>query len=160
MTSLEQQWDNHAGPFIRSLDNIITSLDVKRQRYHGGAFVGNDCIRLLDGREELSAALKPKQFYSQDGTSHIIGSNEQSQLIFGLLDRLYHLHKLYSAARPLCHHEVSNMLAHVLLCLMCYICLVFMSHLRWLISKLEHMSLEIGTQLISLIRLLHPRCIL
>ena len=110
MTSLQQQWDANAGPFIRSLDNIITSLNVKRQRYHGGAFVGNDCIRLLNGREQLSAVLKPQQFHDQDGTSHIIGSTEQSQLVFGLLDRLYHLHKLYSAARPLCSHEVSNML--------------------------------------------------
>ena len=110
ITSLQHQWDTHAGPFIRSLDNIITSLNVKRQRYHGGAFVGNDCCRLLDGREQLSAVLKPQQFRDQDGTSHVVGSAEQSQLIFGLLDRLYHLHKLYSAARPLCCHEVSSML--------------------------------------------------
>ena len=129
MTSLQQQWDKHAGPFIRSLDNIITSLHVKRQRYHGGVFVGNDCVRLLDGREQLSAVLKPQQFYSQDGTSHVIGSNEQSQLIFGLLDRLYHLHKLYSAARPLCCHEVSTMLCHVLFGLPCYMYVVLlMSH--------------------------------
>ena len=54
--------------------------------------------------------LKPQQFHCQDGLSHVIGSNEQSQLILGLLDRLYHLHKLYSAAHPLCSHEVGNML--------------------------------------------------
>ena len=116
MTSLQQQWDNHAGPFIRSLDNIITLLHVKRQRYHGGAFVGNDCIRLLDGREQISAVLKPQQFYAPDGTTHVIGSEQQSQLVFDLLDRLFHLHRLYSAARPLCSHEVSPMLCHVHAC--------------------------------------------
>ena len=126
MTSLQQQWHTHAGPFIRSLDNIITSLNVKRQRYHGGAFVGNDCVRLLDGREQLSAVLKPQQFHAQDGTSHVIGSHKQSQLVFGLLDRLYYLHRLYSAARPLCCHEVSLMLCHVVLihAMLCVCCLV------------------------------------
>ena len=54
--------------------------------------------------------LKPQTFYAEGGTSHIIGSTEQSQLVFGLLDRLYSLRKLYTAARPLCSHEVSNML--------------------------------------------------
>ena len=96
MTSLQQQWDKHAGPFIRFRDNIITSSNVRRQRYHGAAFVGNDCIRLLDGREQLSSVLNPQHFYSQDGTSRVIRSAEQSQLIFGSLDRLYHLQKLYS----------------------------------------------------------------
>jgi hypothetical protein len=159
MTSLQQQWDKHAGPFIRSLDNIITSLNVKRQRYHGGAFVGNDCIRLLDGREQLSAVLKPQQFHDQDGTSHVIGSAEQSQLVFGLLDRLYHLHKLYSAARPLCSHEVRTMLRYVCPCDV-HMFLFMSYHVRWLISKLEHMSSVIGTLLNFLIKQLHPRCIL
>ena len=123
LTSLQQQWDKHAGPFVRSLDNMITLLHVKRQRYHGGAFVGNDCVRLLEGREQLSAVLNPQQFYAQDGTTHVIGSHEQSQLVFGLLDRLFHLHRLYSAARPLCSHEVSLMLRHVLLLFaMLYVC--------------------------------------
>ena len=105
--SLENEWDKHAGPFIRLLDSSITSLKVKRQRYHGGTFVGNDCIRLLNGREQLSHVLKPQLFYSPKGKKTIIGSDEQSKRIFGLLDRLWHLHRLYSAARPLCRHEVS-----------------------------------------------------
>ena len=115
ITSLQQQWDNYSGPFIQSLDAIITSLHVKRQRYHGGTFVGNDCIRLLDGRDQLSAILKLPTFYAEDGTTHAIGSDEQSKLMFDLLDRLFHLHNLYSAARPLCRLEVSTMFCHVVL---------------------------------------------
>ena len=72
--------------------------------------------------------LKPQQFHDQDGTGHVIGSNEQSQLIFGLLDRLYYLHKLYSAACPLCSREVSNMPWPVLLCI-CVIYVRFSCHI-------------------------------
>ena len=54
IVSLENEWDNNAGPFVRLLDSTITSLKVKRQRYHGGTFVGNDCIRLLNGRDTYS----------------------------------------------------------------------------------------------------------
>jgi hypothetical protein len=105
--SLENEWDKHAGPFVRLLDSTITSLKVKRQRYHGGTFVGNDCIRLLNGRKQLSQVLRPQMFHSPDGKKTMIGSDEQSKRIFGLLDRLWHLHRLYSAARPLCRHEAS-----------------------------------------------------
>jgi hypothetical protein len=107
LASLEESWTSHAGPFIRLLDSTITSLHVKRQRYHGGAFVGNDCIRLLKGANQLAAVLTPRQFTSSDGKQHTIGSNDQSSRVLGLLTRLRDLHQLYSAARPLCRHEVA-----------------------------------------------------
>ena len=60
---------------------------------------------------------------------HMLLGHMNSQLVFGLLDRLYHLHKLYSAARPLCCHEVSTMLCHVLFGLPCYMyAVLLMSH--------------------------------
>ncbi len=37
----------------------------------------------------------------------MIESDEQSKRVFGLFDRLWHLHRLYSAARPLYRHEAS-----------------------------------------------------
>ena len=125
IVSLENEWDKHAGPFIRLLDSTITSLKVKRQRYHGGTFVGNDCIRLLNGREQLSHILKPQLFHSPDGKKNMIGSDEQSQRVFGLFDRLWHLHRLYSAARPLCRHEASITWAvsftHIYMPLCCHV---------------------------------------
>jgi hypothetical protein len=109
LTSLEERWDECAGYFSRALDHAITQLKVKRQRYHGGAFVGNDCIRLLKGREIIANVLNPQQFTSlKNNTQHIIGSGHQSQLALGLLTRLHDLHDIYSAARPLCDHEIST----------------------------------------------------
>jgi len=35
---LEEKWYSSQGHFSRSLDDVITRLKVKRQRYHGGAF--------------------------------------------------------------------------------------------------------------------------
>ena len=110
LQQLEEKWYTAQGHFTRQLDDVITSLKVKRQRYHGGVFVGNDCVRLLKGRDVIANVLKPQQFESLDGKSkHIIGSNEQSQLALDLLSRLYTLHSLYSLARPLCDHEVDEL---------------------------------------------------
>ena len=109
LTSLEEKWDDCAGYFSRALDRAITELKVKRQRYHGGAFVGNDCIHLLDGREIIANVLKPQQFISlYNNTQHTIGSFHQSDLALGLLSRLHSLHQTYSAARPLCDHEINS----------------------------------------------------
>ena len=92
------------------LDNVITRRKVKRQRYHGGAFVGNDCVKLLKGREQIAAVLKPQKFESLDGKrNYMIGSDSQSKLALELLSRLYSLHALYSLARPLCDHEVEQL---------------------------------------------------
>ena len=110
MQQLEKKWYTSQGRFTRQLDDVITSLKVKRQRYHGGAFVGNDCVRLLNGRDAIATVLKPQQFESLDGKSkHTIGSHQQSQLALDLLSRLYSLHALYSLARPLCDHEVEQL---------------------------------------------------
>ena len=39
---------------------------------------------------------------------YIIGSEAQSQLALDLLTRLYSLHAIYSASRPLCDHEIAS----------------------------------------------------
>ncbi len=71
--------------------------------------IGNDCIRLLNGANPLAAVLTPRQFTASDGKQHTIGSNEQTSRVLGLLTCLRDLHQLYSAARPLCRHEVVNL---------------------------------------------------
>lgn len=109
LTSLEEEWDECAGYFSRALDYAITRLKVRRQRYHGGAIVGNDRIRILDGREIIAKVLKPQQFISlHNNKQHIIGSDTQYQLAIGLLTRVHDLHDVYSASRPLCDHEISS----------------------------------------------------
>ena len=110
LQQLEERWYSSHGDFSRRLDEAITRLKVKRQRYHGGAFVGNDCVRLLKGRDIIAHVLKPQSFESLDGkTHHIIGCNTQSELAHALLSRLHSLHTLYSLARPLCDHEVADL---------------------------------------------------
>ena len=64
LQQLEETWYTAQGHFTRQMDDVITSLKVKRQRYHGGAFVGNDCVRLLKGRDAIANVLKPQQFES------------------------------------------------------------------------------------------------
>ena len=109
LTLLEEKWDDCAGYFSRALDHTITRLHVRRQRYHGGAFVGNDCIRILDGRDIIASVLKPQQFTSvRNNQQHIISSEHQYQLGLGLLTRLHDLHAIYSASRPLCDHEIAS----------------------------------------------------
>ena len=110
MEILEKKWYSSQGHFSRLLDDVITRLKVKRQRYHGGAFAGNDCVKLLKGRKQIAAVLKPQQFESLDGKrNYMIGSDSQSKLALELLSRLYSLHALYSLARPLCDHEVEQL---------------------------------------------------
>ena len=110
LQDLGDKWYSSQGHFSRALDDVITNLKVKRQRYHGGAFVGNDCVRLLKGKNKISAVLKPQQFESLDGKhKYMIGCDKQSQLALDLLSRLYSLHQLYSLARPLCDHEVQQL---------------------------------------------------
>ena len=116
---LEQKWYLFQGQFSRLLDDVITSLKAKRQRYHGGAFVGNDCVRLLKGRNKIADVLNPQQFESLNGKrKYLVGSECQSKLALELLSRLYSLHALYSLARPLCDHEVKQLtlLCHELGC--------------------------------------------
>lgn len=135
LSALKEEWDANAGPFIRLLDTTITSLKVKRQRYHGGAFVGNDCIRLLDGAKLLASVLMSRKFTSaSDGKEYTIGSNDESTLILKLLTHLSKLHQLYSAARPLCRHEVSIMYVYV--CILHMLDNVFMFHFMCMFSDL------------------------
>ena len=81
LETLEEKWYSSQGHFSRLLDDVITSLKVQRQRYHGGAFVGNDCVKLLKGREQVAAGRKPQKFESLDGKrKYMIGSDSQSKL--------------------------------------------------------------------------------
>ena len=40
------------GPFVRGVEAVLQSLNVQRQQYHGGAFVGNHVHKLLEVRNK------------------------------------------------------------------------------------------------------------
>ena len=82
----------------------------KRQKRNCWRLWKNDCVKLLKGRKQIAAVLKPQKFESLDGKrNYMIGSDSQSKLALELLSRLYSLHALYSLARPLCDHEVEQL---------------------------------------------------
>jgi hypothetical protein len=124
LRSLEQQWQQQKGPFAASLDKVIDDLGVHRQAYHGGAFVGNDCLSLLLNARLLSNVLRPRTLYvkpTSSQRSHKLrsqqqqhpnqdihqqfGSYELSERIFALLHKTKQLFDLAYAPRPLCKHE-------------------------------------------------------
>ena len=72
----------------------------------GGKFVGNDCVKLLKHAKHIMAALKPRQIKIANGTYTIFGTHNKAQLYYTLLHKLYQLYQLFSAARPLCMHEI------------------------------------------------------
>lgn len=46
-TILKKKFDFSSGPFYSSLEKSLQQLNVKRQAYHGGTFVGNHVHKLL-----------------------------------------------------------------------------------------------------------------
>lgn len=76
-------------------------------RYHGGAFVGNDCVRLLKNHQSISQSIKPRNVKLPDGSIKQFGNAQQTQTAHTLLNILYQLDALFSLPRPLCRHEVA-----------------------------------------------------
>ena len=37
------KYDKHEGPFVRCLDEVLVSMNVQRQAYYGGTFIGKPC---------------------------------------------------------------------------------------------------------------------
>ena len=42
-----KKFDRMDGPFFKSLDQSLAKLNVERQAYHGGTFVGNHVHKLV-----------------------------------------------------------------------------------------------------------------
>lgn len=131
LVQLEQQWQQQKGPFTSALDDVINSIGVHRQAYHGGSFVGNDCIKLLRNAKKISDVLRPRVLTikptstkkttrrrrSSQASSHpssppapqhikhVFSSHESSQRAYTLLLKVKQIFDLAYAARPLCKHE-------------------------------------------------------
>lgn len=47
---LREKFKPKDGPFLKSLDKALQDLNVERQKYQGGTFVGNDVHKMLKVR--------------------------------------------------------------------------------------------------------------
>ena len=44
---LEKAFAVSEGPFVKGVEAVLQSLNVQRQQYHGGAFIGNHVHKVL-----------------------------------------------------------------------------------------------------------------
>ena len=125
LTLLEQQWQQQKGPFTAALDDVISSIGVHRQAYHGGSFLGNDCLKLLRNASKIADVLRPRtlsikptstQRPRRRASSHlshsppqeikkVFSSYQSPQRAYTLLHKTKQIFDLAYAARPLCKHE-------------------------------------------------------
>jgi hypothetical protein len=76
--------------------------------FHGGAFLGNACHKLLCNGAAFGALLRPVSFASADAKSPPITScsHALAARYTTLLCKLHQCYALYAVARPLCSHEL------------------------------------------------------
>ena len=54
---LEKAFAVSEGPFVKGVEAVLQSLNVQRQQYHGGAFIGNHVHKVLQVSIFLKVAL-------------------------------------------------------------------------------------------------------
>jgi hypothetical protein len=107
LPSINQEILKSTGPFRLSLEYLLQQLNIKRQSYYGGRFVGNDCHEILSNSVAFGGLLKPTKFTSPaNNTVTIPADYKLSQQFTTLFNKLYQCHRLYSVARLLCCHEL------------------------------------------------------
>lgn len=94
------------GPFTRAVNDRIREFGVTDRPYHGGAYVGKDCERIMKHGTTISSVVRRVQLIDSDGNVTESGDDEVALQYDGLFAKLLECWRLYSAARPLCAHEV------------------------------------------------------
>ncbi|KAL5506255.1 hypothetical protein EMCRGX_G007860 [Ephydatia muelleri] len=67
---VEEGFSSKEGPFVKALDIALQSFGVRRQNYHGGAFVGNHVHKTLEEAEMVAGTFK--QTFSLFAKCHFI----------------------------------------------------------------------------------------
>lgn len=113
--AIRAELNQHDGPLMVDVRELLSELRLERQVYHSGAFNGNDLDKLyaVDVIHQLSSILAPRRVrkvFCVNGTtfeaSILFGSFEMAQKYCTLFHKLRQLKTLYRATRPLCKHEV------------------------------------------------------
>ena len=98
-----------AGPFTRAVNDTLLRFNIRERKYHGGEYVGNDCDRIMQYGAAISDGLRRRQLIDVNGATAYGGDDGIAQKYASLLSKLYDCSKLFSAARPLCLHEIERL---------------------------------------------------
>jgi len=95
------------GPFISLLNHRIDQFGITTRAYFGGeTFIGRDCVRIMTHGTTISNSIRSTQLIDRDGQTVDRGNNQLAQKYASLFSKLLQCFQLYSAARPLCSHEL------------------------------------------------------
>ena len=100
------------GPFTRAIQHRINLFGIAERPYHSGQYVGKDCERIMQHGTTISSAIGRIELIDINGQTEYGGDDAIAQTYGALFGRLYECFKLYSAARPLCSHEIRLLELH------------------------------------------------
>ena len=110
LQSIEATILKNIGPFQCSIRALMRSLSIRRQSYHGGSFVGNDCIKILKNGYGFASIVQPTLFDARRASATstaLIPLDHSAASRFGtLFSKLRLCVDLYSKPRYLCSHEI------------------------------------------------------
>ena len=69
---LEKGFAVSEGPFVKGVEAALQSLNVQRQQYHGGAFIGNHVHKSLQGKRNKCNILYIILIPFQDQHTHTL----------------------------------------------------------------------------------------
>jgi hypothetical protein len=99
--------DSLPGPFMRSMHAFEKAHHIEHEFYHGGAFNGNTCQKVLKSREAMLEALQPKKLRRANCPLVVFGDVDWLQKQLFWCNKFASVEELYSASRPLCKHEIA-----------------------------------------------------
>jgi hypothetical protein len=106
--AIKASWGT-VGPFSALMNALLNILSLERQKYHGGAFVGNDCAKIMRPavRMALSMVFAPRQFTDPNGNLLMIPRTHALQdSVAQLLGKYSLCRDLHAPSHMLCRHEV------------------------------------------------------
>lgn len=112
LTATTHKINSTDGPFTRAIQHRIDLFGIAERPYHSGEYVGKDCERIMQHGTTISSAIGRIELIDINGQTEYSGDDAIAQKYGALFGRLYECFKLYSAARPLCSHEIRMLELH------------------------------------------------
>ena len=109
MTELQDWIDGQKGQFERSFDNVMDSLNLKRQIYHSRALIGKDIDTAFakgNNIQKIASVFQKQTLNLKCGNEKHYGSSELVQKVYTMLSKYAQIHHLMASLRPLCKHGV------------------------------------------------------
>jgi hypothetical protein len=97
------------GPFTRAVSDELLKHHIRERKYHGGAYVGGDCDRIMQHGDTIANCCRRTQLIDVNGAT-FDGGDDAVAIKYGrLFAILWVCCKLFSAARALCLHEIKRL---------------------------------------------------